>query len=74
MPRKFRFTCARTSYFEIELEAENDAAAEEQLAAALTENPGLPDSAAPLGNPICRVVEVAGTEQQTAGASHAEAA
>lgn len=74
MARKFRFTCARTSYFEIELEAETDAAAEEQLAAALTENPGLPDSAAPLGNPICRVVEVAGTEQQTAGASHAEAA
>jgi phage tail protein X len=58
MARKFRVTCARTSYFEVELEAEDWRAAEAALSAAIETNPGLAESGFPLGKSICRIVDI----------------
>ena len=58
MARKFRLTCARTSYFEIELEAEDRRGAEAALAASIEANPGLAEAGLPLGRPVYRIVEV----------------
>jgi hypothetical protein len=58
MARKFRVTCARTSYFEIELEAEDRRAAEAALTTAIEINPRLAETGLPLGKPIYRVVEL----------------
>lgn len=59
MSRKFRLTCARTCYFEIDVEAEDDAAAERLLTAALERDPALFEQAMAIGRPIHRVVEIA---------------
>ena len=75
MSRKFRLTCARTSYFEVELEAEDCARAEELLAAVLENNPGLGERDALIGKPIYRVVEVAVAQEESAsGPTRAQAA
>ena len=58
MARKYRLTCARTSYFEVELEAEDRRAAEVALAAAIETDPRLAEAGLPLGKPIYRVVEI----------------
>ena len=58
MARKFRLTCARTSYFEIEVEAEDRRAAEAALAAAIDADPRLAEAGLALGKPIYRIVEV----------------
>ncbi len=75
MSRKFRLTCARTAYFEVELEAENGAEAEKQLAAVLEKNPRLGERDALIGKPIYRVVEVAAAEaESSSGTARAHAA
>jgi hypothetical protein len=58
MARKFRLTCARTSYFEIELDAEDWRGAEAALSAALESNPRLAETGFSLGKPVYRVVEI----------------
>jgi hypothetical protein len=58
MARTFRLTCARTSYFEIELEAEDRRAAEAALAAAVEADPRWAEAGFPLGKPVYRIVEV----------------
>ncbi len=58
MARKFRLTCARTSYFEIEFEAEDRRAAEAALTAAMEADPRLAEAGLPLGKPVYRIVEV----------------
>jgi hypothetical protein len=58
MAQKFRLTCARTSYFEIEFEAEDRRGAEAALVAAIEANPRLAEAGLPLGKPIYRIVEV----------------
>ena len=58
MARTFRVTCARTSYFEIELEADDRRGAEAALAAAVEASPCLAEAGLPLGKPVYRVVEV----------------
>jgi hypothetical protein len=57
MARKFRLTCARTSYFEIELEAEDRRAAEAALTAAVETDPRFAEAGLPLGKPVYRIVE-----------------
>jgi hypothetical protein len=59
MSRRFRLTCARTCYFEIDVEAEDDAAAERLLADALERDPALFERALMVGRPLHRVVEIA---------------
>jgi hypothetical protein len=59
MPRKFRLTCARTSYFEVDLAAESAAEAERLLETALAGDPRLGERGACLGRPMHRIVEVA---------------
>jgi hypothetical protein len=66
MAQKFRLTCARTSYFEIELEAEDGARAEALLAAAAEQNPRLAEIGEPLGKPVYRVVEIAAARAEPA--------
>jgi hypothetical protein len=72
MPRKFRLTCARTSYFEVEVEAEGRAGAEQQFVAILEQNPELWEHGEAVGKPIYRLVEVTlaqeGEAAVTAGA------
>jgi hypothetical protein len=58
MSRKFRLTCARTSYFEVEVEAEERAGAEQQFVAILEQNPELWEHGESVGKPIYRLVEV----------------
>lgn len=75
MSRKFRLTCARTTYFEVELEAEDCAGAEEQLAAVLEKNPGLGERDALIGKAAYRIVEIAAAQEEGAsGATRAQAA
>jgi hypothetical protein len=62
MPQKFRVTCARTSYFEVEIEADGHGAVEQQFAAILERRPELWDQVEQLGKPIYRLVEVAPAE------------
>lgn len=63
MPRKFRLTCARTSYFEVEIEAEERIGAEKQFAAILEQNPELWQQGESVGQPVYRLVEVAPAQQ-----------
>jgi hypothetical protein len=55
MAHKFRLTCARTTYFDVEVAAEDSAAAEQMLEAAIKEHP---EQCKRVGAPIDRVVEV----------------
>ena len=73
MPRKFRLTCARTTYFDLDLAADTAAEAERLLEAAFAGNPALPEAGSPLGKPLYRIVEVAAAEE-TAGGLHDAAA
>ena len=63
MSRKFRLTCVRTSYFEVEIEADERDGAEQQFAAILEQNPELWQQADSLGQPIYRLVDVAPAQQ-----------
>jgi hypothetical protein len=56
MAHKFRLTCARTTYFDVEIAAEDSAAAEQMLEAAIKK---YPEQCERVGTPIHRVVEVA---------------
>jgi hypothetical protein len=58
MPQKFRLTCARTSYFEVEVDAEELAGVEKQFAAILEHTPELWEHVDALGKPIYRLVDV----------------
>ena len=71
MPRNFRLTCARTTYFDLDLAAETAAEAELLLDAALAADPALADSGRPLGKPLTRVVEIAAAEETESGLGHA---
>ena len=74
MPRTLRLTCARTTYFELEITADEGARPEDVLAAAMAGNAGLCEERA-VGRPIYRIVEVAAAEQgEISGDPHAEAA
>lgn len=66
MPQKYRLTCARTCYFEVEVEAEEHAGAERQFAAILEQNPELWQQGESVGKPIYRLVEVTPTQQDEA--------
>jgi hypothetical protein len=61
MPRKFRLTCARTTYFEVELAAESIAEAEHLFESTLASDPKLCDRSARLGPSTHRIVEAAET-------------
>jgi hypothetical protein len=74
MPRKFRLTCARTSYFELEIEADERVGAEKQFAAILEQNPELWQQGESVGQPIYRLVEVATTQEEDAAKTGARAA
>lgn len=73
MPRKFRLTCARTTYFEVELAADTIAEAERQLERALLSDQKLFERCQPVGRPIDRVVEVAPKAEREAGFEEAAA-
>ena len=60
MLRRFHVTCARTSYVEIEIEAEDEACAARLLEAALEEDHRLFDQGQPLGRPLHRIISAAG--------------
>ncbi|HXZ00376.1 MAG TPA: hypothetical protein VEI03_10270 [Stellaceae bacterium] len=62
MPRKFRLTCARTTYFDIDVMAEDGAEAERLVEAAFAGNPALCDNFRPIGKPTHRIVEIAALE------------
>lgn len=68
MPQKFRLTCARTSYFEVEVEAEERVGAEQQFAAILEQNPELWQQSESVGQPIYRLVDVAPAQQDEGAA------
>lgn len=55
MARKFRLTCARTTYFDVEVAAEDSAEAERLAVAAITAHP---ERCTRVGKPIHRVVEI----------------
>ena len=65
MPRTLRLTCARTTYFELEIAAEDSARPEDLLAAAIAGNAALVEAGA-IGRPVYRIVEVAGAEESAA--------
>jgi hypothetical protein len=73
MPRKFRLTCARTTYFDVELAAESSAEAERLVEAAFKNSADLLESGQAIGKPMQRVVEVAATEDSDAGLRDAAA-
>jgi hypothetical protein len=58
MPRTFRLTCARTTYFEVELAAGSAVEAELMLERALAGDPKLCERSPRLGRSTHRVVEV----------------
>lgn len=68
MPQKYRLTCARTSYFEVEVEAEERAGAERQFAAILEQNPELWQQGESIGKPVYRLVEVTPAQEGEAAA------
>jgi len=63
----FRLTCARTTYFDVEVAADDSAEAERLLEAAIMTNPALCDSSPPIGRSIHRIVEIAAQEEGVAG-------
>jgi hypothetical protein len=62
MPRTLRLTCARTTYFELEIAADEGARPEDVLAAAIAGNAALCEQSA-IGRPIYRIVEVAAAQE-----------
>lgn len=72
MPRKFRLTCARTTYFDVEVAAESRAEAELLLEAALRSDPELCERNA-IARSIDRVVEIAVEEEFAAALQDAAA-
>lgn len=62
MPRNFRLTCARTTYFDLDVVADDSAEAERLAEAAIASNPALCDSGRPVGRSIHRIVEIAALE------------
>ena len=72
MPRKFRLTCARTTYFDIDIAADSSAEAERLLESMLKIDPMAPERQ-PIGRPVDRIVEVE-AEEQAADAVHDAAA
>ena len=73
MPRTIRLTCARTTYFELELPADDGARAEDLLAAAVASDPELGQRGV-IGKSHYRVVDVAGQQSEISADRHAEAA
>jgi hypothetical protein len=74
MPRTLRLTCARTTYFELEIAGDDGARPEDVLAAAIAGNAALCDQGA-IGRPVYRIVEVAGAQEgELAADPRAEAA
>ena len=74
MLRTLRLTCARTTYFEVEIAADDGARPEDALAAALAGNAALCEEGA-IGRPVYRIVEVAGAQEgQQSADPRAEAA
>lgn len=72
MPRKFRLTCARTTYFDVEMTAENRAEAELLLEAALKSDPELCERNT-IARSVDRVVEIAVEEEFAAALQDAAA-
>jgi hypothetical protein len=62
MPRTLRLTCARTTYFELEIQADEGARPEDLLAAAIESDSKLCERAA-IGRPTYRIVEVAAAQE-----------
>ena len=62
MPRTLRLTCARTTYLELEIAADDGARPEEVLAAVIASNAALCDEGA-IGQPVYRIVEVVGAQE-----------
>lgn len=62
MPRTLRLTCARTTYFELELEADEGARAEDLLAVAVESDTALCERGA-IGKSTYRIVEVAAAQE-----------
>jgi hypothetical protein len=74
MPRTLRLTCARTTYFELEISAEDGVRPEDVLAAAIAGD-AVSCERSMIGRPIYRIVEVAGAEEdKISGDPRAEAA
>lgn len=74
MPRTLRLTCARTTYFELEIATDDGARPEDALAAALAGDAALCEQGA-VGRPVYRIVEVAGAQDGEISAdSRAQAA
>lgn len=67
MLRRFHVTCARTSYVDIEVEAEDEARAARLLEAALEEDHRLFDQGQPLGQPLHRIVSATGAGEASSG-------
>jgi len=65
MPRKFRLTCARTIYFDIDIAADSSAEAERLLESMLKIDP-MAAERQPVGRPVDRVVEIGADEQAVA--------
>jgi hypothetical protein len=62
MPQMLRLTCARTTYFELELEADEAARAEDLLAAAVESDAALCERGA-IGKSTYRIVDVAAAQE-----------
>jgi hypothetical protein len=74
MPRTLRLTCARTTYFELEISAEDGVRPEDVLAGGVGGD-GVSCGRSMIGRPIYRIVEVAGAEEdKISGDPRAEAA
>ena len=73
MPRKFRLTCARTTYFDVELTAADAGEAERLAEAAIACDPGLYDDERLIGKPVHRIVDIAAPDEASTG-RHDEAA
>ena len=74
MPRVLRLTCARTTYFELELAADEGASVEDLLAAALELNPQLCERDV-IGRSQYRIVDIAAAQEgEGSGDPRAEAA
>jgi hypothetical protein len=74
MPRILHLTCARTTYFELEVAADEGVSAEDLLTAALALNPQLSERDV-IGGSQYRIVEIAAAEEgEGTGDPRAEAA
>jgi len=71
MTRTFRVTCARTTYFDIDIAAESSAEVERLLDRAIKDHPELCHRLSP---PTHRIVEVAVAEEAAADPAHEAAA